>query len=346
MKKRYLPTFGAFYLSFQLLLGCGIFKSSPFSDKEAVRVSGQIQTAEGQPYQGRVKVVTARETYSPETDTQGRFRLDLLGFETKGGLDQAIEIQFSASHPDGSEVSQSKALFKSEQELPPMRFWNGLSSPPNNHTLNKAVPIGFGWEIAPNPDARYLEFQVSVRHARIGTIWSEKTQNGFPSRPLPLELLENQSSYTWDVTAVYPEYRAKSSVRSFRTGDLHTVLPIQSVQIAGQNKPPFFDGFYQSELKDSLDLNPDQPIDVSVDLGKSQSLGTLVLASTGFSANLKIFAGERPEKTSTPLIQEAINDYQVMTFPEGTKARYIVLELSGRGGFRSIQEIRVLAPKP
>lgn len=342
MKKSHLTTIGAFCLSFQFLLACGIFKTSPFTDKEPVRVSGQIQTAEGGPYQGRVKVVTARETYSPETDTQGRFNLDLLGFETKGGLDQATEIQFSASHPDGSEVSQSKALFKNEQELPPMRFWNGLSTPLDNHTLNTSLPFGFSWESGSNPAPKY---QVAVIDARVGTIWSKESTGGVAG-PLPLELLENQSSYTWRVTALYPEYRAKSSVRSFRTGDLHTVLPIQSVQIAGQNKPPFFDGFYQSELKDSLDLNPDSPVDLVVDLGKSQSLGTVVIASSGFSANLKVYAGESPEKTSTPLIQETISDYQVMAFPEGAKARYIVVALSGRSGFRSIQEIRVLAPKP
>jgi hypothetical protein len=340
MKKSHLATIGAFCLSFQFLLACGVFNASPFKDKEPVRVSGRIQTAEGSPYQGRVKVVTARETYSPETDAQGRFSLDLLGFETKGGLGQATEIQFSASHPDGSEVSQSKALLKNEQELPPMRFWNGLSSPEPNQTL--AEVTSFSWVNASPPAPKY---QVAVSHARVGTIWS-KESTGNVAGPLPLELLENQSSYTWRVTAVYSDYQAKSSVRSFRTGDLHTVLPIQSVQIAGQNKPPFFDGFYQSELKDSLDLNPNQPVDVVVDLGKSQALGTMIIASSGFSANLKVYAGESPEKTSTPLIQEAINDYQVMTFPEGAKARYIVVALSGRSGFRSIQEIRVLAPKP
>ncbi len=340
MKKSHLARLGAFCLSYQLLFACGIFNASPFKDKEPVRVSGQIQTAEGSPYQGRVKVVSARETYSPETDAQGRFSLDLLGFETKGGLGQATEIQFSASHPDGSEVSQSKALLKNEKELPPMRFWNGLSSPEPNQTLTEAPR--FSWISTSTPAPKY---QVAVIHARVGTIWS-KESTGSVAGPLPLELLENQSSYTWRVTALYPDYQAKSSVRSFRTGDLHTVLPIQSVQIAGQNKPPFFDGFYQSELKDSLDLNPNQPVDLVVDLGKSQALGTMIIASSGFSANLKVYAGESPEKTSTPLIQEAINDYQVMTFPEGAKARYIVVALSGRSGFRSIEEIRVLAPKP
>lgn len=339
MKKSHLPILGAFCLSFQLLFACGVFKASPLADKESVRVSGKIQTSEGSPYQGSVKVVTARETYTPRTDMEGRFSVDLLGFETKGVLDHAAELQFSAIQPDGSEVSQSKALLKNQTELTAMRFWNGLNSPDANQTLKEAPR--FSWKKAPEPASKY---QVSVTHARLGTIWTKESSSDFAG-PLPLEFLENQSSYTWHVTAIYPDYQAKSSPRLFRTAELHTVLPIQSVQTGGKDKPQYFDGFYQSELKDSLDLSPTQPVEVVVDLGKVQPVGTLVFASSGFSANLKVFVGESPEKTSTPLIEEAINDYQVMTFPEGAKARYIVLELSGRSGFRSIQEIRVLAPK-
>lgn len=340
MKTKKLSYFKLFFSNLIILSACNPLPISPLKDKESVRVSGQIFTTTGAPFQGTVQVITARESYAPQTQSDGRFSLELLGFETKGLLDQASRIRFSATAPDGSTVSQSKTLLKSEEQLPFMRFWNDLSAPLNDALLT-ADPE-FRWNKAPLAPTKY---RVTVSHARLGTFWQAESLTD-TAGPLPLALLDNQSEYNWSVTALYPDYQAQSSLRTFRTGQLHRHIPIQSAQVDGQNRPAFFDAFYQAELKDSLDLSPHAPIDIVLDLGTVQSVSSVILASNGFPANLKLFAGETPEKTGMPLIQETIQDYQLMTFPEAVKARYIVLELSGKSGFRSVQEIRVLAPSP
>jgi hypothetical protein len=330
---------GAFILVLSQLFACTTFLS-PLKDKELVLVSGVIQNADGSPYQGLVKIETPRENYGSSTNAEGKFSQFLLGFEGKGVFEQAVEIKFSAEATDGSHVNQSKRLLKNEETLAAMRFWNDILSPEPNAFLTEAPR--FAWQKAPETPQDY---KLEVIHPILGKIWSQDMGQN-TSASIPAELLENQTLYNWSVIAQYADYEARSTSRSFHMGQWLTTYPIQSAQSGGQEWPQFYDGLYDFELKDAFELKQNQPIKVILDLGQSQEIGSVVLASSGFSANIKVFIGNSLQMTSNPLATESIKDYQAIVFPETAKGRYIELQIFGSSGFRAIKEIRVLAPIP
>lgn len=329
------------FLLFSLLLsGCGVLLQSPLGDKQKIQLTGKLFDEEGAPFQGKVSIQTSQQTYTEKTNSQGIFAISLLGFESKGLLNQAEKIKIQAQAENGSVVQQDILLLNPETELSPMRFWNALSGPPDQALLKSAPQ--FSWQAAfEKPDS----YGVELSRDGYGVIWSQTTSS-LQSQVVPQNLLENQASYHWRISANYPDYQARSSIRHFKTEKMVNVIPIFSAQSGGKNWPQFHDGLYDYQLSEAFDLKSNQAIDLLLDLSKSHTLGAVVIASSGFSATAQISVTDSAERpVSTPEISAKLSGYQAIELPAQSQGRYIHLRFIGNAGFLNLHEIRVLAPQ-
>ncbi|PIQ23575.1 hypothetical protein COW36_13980 [bacterium (Candidatus Blackallbacteria) CG17_big_fil_post_rev_8_21_14_2_50_48_46] len=334
---RSLPLFLLFSLMFS---GCGILLQSPLGDKQEIQLTGKLSDEEGTPFQGKVTLQTSRQTYTEKTNPQGIFAISLLGFESKGLLNQAEKIKVQAQAENGSSVQQNIRLLSPETELSPMRFWNALSGPPDQARLKSAPQ--FSWKAAhETPDS----YGVELSRDGYGVIWSQTTST-LQSQVVPQNLLENQASYHWSISANYPDYQARSSVRHFKTEKIVDVIPIFLAQSGGKNWPQFHDGLYEYQLSEAFELKSNQAIELLLDLSKSHTVGAVVIASSGFSATAQISITDSAESpASTAEISAKLSGYQALELPANSHGRYIHLRFIGNAGFLNLHEIRVLAPQ-
>lgn len=309
---------------------------SPLELKENVALKGQVLDVNGQPWKGSVTLVPRGDTVSQQTSETGEYQFDLLGFEVQTENRKAVPIELKATHASGATLVQKPTILKAETTLPTMRFWDGLEAPEKGSQIDKG-PVSLSWNSSEGAEG----YEVYVS-SKTGITLTETVQG--TTWTLPDKLIENQSTYTWYITALHAGYRAESSAGTFSTGNgFQLTLPISDIQVNNETKPKLFDGNLSNSENfiESASQSESDPVEIVIDLGGPQDIETLVYYGGGFSGTAQIYVSNNRQSWGERVTSEGLDSPATVFTLKQSQKRYIKMEIRAEG-FININEIKVL----
>lgn len=317
---------------------------SPLNDKDQVKVHGLILTADGSPWDtGQITVATRSDPTIAQTDNRGHYSLTLLGFETKNPEGQAVDIRFTALHPDEGTLSYTSKVLEKNFQVPTLQFWDGPLSPLSDAIVSQDVE--FFWE---DPVLPLSSFELnlakisSTKEDKIGSITISNTDTSFR---LDKEIFENNTEYSWSMVAKYKDFSATSKTIKFKTSPtLNKHLEIQSATADDEDLPEIYDGTHD-DFPGSKVSAGEEPKALIVDLGQSERISGIYLKIWGgFTEFAKVYISNSKTDFGPSLKTINTSDYEEgLSWLDLTdkNGRYLILEAQSGDSLR-IEELRVI----